>query len=61
MSPSEVDVLVARATGEAIERVQRLGFSLADPEDLLDLEPFAQRPNYVDWDAVDRQRLSLFP
>jgi len=61
MTQSEVDVLVSRATGEAIDRVQRLGFSLADRvENFFDPEPFI-RPKIVDWDQLDRERLTLFP
>jgi len=61
MTQSEVDVLVARATGESIDRVQRLGFSLADRvENFFDPEPCI-RPKIVDWDQLDCERLTLFP
>ena len=56
MSQSELDRLVAAATGESLGAVRQLGFSLADPLRVeFDPEP-AAGASYLDWDHVDRRR-----
>jgi hypothetical protein len=56
MTSHELNLAVARATGESVDTISRLGFSplvLDLPEDdLLDRAPLT-----VDWDALDVQRL----
>jgi hypothetical protein len=56
MSQTELDYLVAAATGESPRTVHELGFSLADPLDVaFDPEPSGTAP-YLDWDEVDDRR-----
>jgi len=56
MTQSEIDFAVSRATGEAVDRIHRLGFSIADPVENFDRESFMRRPKYIDWDVVDSDR-----
>ena len=57
MNQSQLDRAVARATGEFLDTVSRMGFSIADPESLhYDPEPPRRRPLVVDWDALDARR-----
>ena len=59
MTQGNLDRAVARATGETVSTIRRLGFSLAAPDEMRpDPEPF---PQVVDWDALDAQRVSYFP
>ncbi len=53
MNQNDLDRQVARATGESIGRISRLGFSLVGGSPL----PVDERdPLVVDWDDVDSQR-----
>jgi hypothetical protein len=65
MTQAEIDRAVARATGESVATVRRLGFQLEDlfPEDFDDLESDVQAvdegPRVFDWDdyaAVSLER-----
>jgi hypothetical protein len=57
MNQSQLDRAVARATGESRDTINRMGFSIADPESVqYDPEPSRRRPLIVDWDALDAQR-----
>ncbi len=57
MTQHELDQLVATATGEPLQTIRHLGFSIADPEQPnFDPEPYDLPPQVVDWDTVDRQR-----
>jgi hypothetical protein len=60
MSQSELDRLVASATGESRVTVRQLGFSLADPLDVAyDPEPGDDGDDrYLDWDLVADQRFA---
>jgi hypothetical protein len=52
MTQNELDLQIARATGESVRRIARQGFSLVGgpcPAD--EREPFT-----VDWDEADRAR-----
>lgn len=56
MTSRELNRAVARATGETVDTIARLGFSplaLEPAEDDLPERP----PLVVDWDALDRERL----
>ena len=57
MVQSQLDRLVADATGEDVYEIQRRGFSLADPtETNFDPEPDCRSPQIIDWDDLDFQR-----
>ena len=52
---------VARATGEAISTIRRMGFNIFDPtgpHDELDELP---RPQTVNWDRLDANRPAFLP
>lgn len=53
MTQRELDREVAQATGESLSHVRRLGFSIL-------IAPEAP-PQTVDWDALDEERLGLYP
>jgi hypothetical protein len=56
LSQSDLERLVAAATGESPRTVRELGFSLADPLTVaFDPEPSGTAP-YLDWDGVDDRR-----
>lgn len=58
MSQTEVNRAVARATGESVGTIQRLGFLIADPEtDVEDSDDEDLGPYLLDWDELDEQRL----
>ena len=57
MTQNQLNRLVADATGEDLEAIRQLGFSLADPFDIdFDPEPNDLPPQVVDWDDLDEQR-----
>ena len=58
MTQSEIDVAVARATGESVTTIRSLGFGL-DPEPKLEHED--DQPRVLDWDEVDARRSVVFP
>jgi hypothetical protein len=60
MTRSCVERAVVRATGESLAIVQRLGFSVIEPQVNLSDDPPA-KPGIVDWDALELQRVGLFP
>lgn len=53
MTPSEIEHAVARATGESLATIRRLGIST--------IIPIADEPLTVDWDELDAQRMAIFP
>jgi hypothetical protein len=58
MTQAEVDRAVARATGESVRTIQRLGFLIADPDsELTDPDDEELGPYVLDWDEVERERL----
>lgn len=66
MTHSRIDRAVARATGESIATIRRMGFQIAcprlvrfDPEP--DANQIAGEPAIVDWDDLDAQRVSYLP
>jgi hypothetical protein len=59
MTQSRLYRAVARATGESLETIRSLGFSIVEP-DIADPEP-TSAPQVVDWDNFDAQRVVLFP
>ena len=62
MQSREIERAVANRTGESLAEIRRRGFQLADPIDVrFDPEPPRRMGRMVDWDALDAQRLGLFP
>jgi hypothetical protein len=60
MTQSRLNRAVARATGESLSTIRRMGFSIMPTEATdSDLEPAA--PNVIDWDVVEADRMVLFP
>lgn len=60
MVQSQLDRLVADATGEDVYEIQRRGFSLADPlETNFDPEPDCRSPQVIDWDDLEAQRFEV--
>ena len=57
MTQTQLDRMVAKATGEDIRSIRRRGFSVATFG--IDLEPDQRPPQMVDWDEVDRKRYEL--
>ena len=55
MKQTDLDRAVARATGETVSTIKRLGFLLADPTDSLDTDSDARGPNVIDWDELQAQ------
>ena len=60
MTPSQLNRAVARATGESIATIRRRGFSIVDVPASGDFGE-AATPQFVDWEAIDDQRVSIFP
>jgi hypothetical protein len=60
MHQSQLERNLARATGESVVTIRRMGFSLFDPErDPLDLDDVDCGPTMIDWDAIESQRIAL--
>jgi hypothetical protein len=48
--------MVARATGEDLREIRRMGFTIADPARVgYDPEPKKRRFRTLDWDVVNRE------
>ena len=57
MTQAELDRAVAKATGENLRVISRLGFTLADPVSVEhDPEPSDIEDMIVDWDALELER-----
>lgn len=56
MRQADLNRAVARATGETLETVKRLGFLLADPNDTLDPDSSDLGPCVLDWDELEAQQ-----
>ena len=57
MTQTQLEQLVAKATGEDIRAIRHLGFSVADPLEVdFDPEPDNLSPQMIDWDELDLQR-----
>ena len=56
MKQTDLDRAVARATGETVSTIKRLGFLLADPTDSLDPDSDEGAPDVIDWDELQAQR-----
>ena len=53
---ADLDRAVARATGETVSTIKRLGFLLADPADPLDPDAEELGPYVIDWDELESER-----
>ena len=49
-------MLWARATGETVSTIKRLGFLIAEPDDSRDPDSDEYGPYVIDWDALEPQR-----
>ena len=56
MKQAELDRAVARATGETVSTIKRLGFLLAEPADSLDPDADDDGPYVIDWNELEAQR-----
>ena len=55
MKQEKINRLVARATGEDLREIRRMGFTIADPAHVgYDPEPKQRRFRTLDWDVVRR-------
>ena len=62
MTQQQLELAVARATGETLAVIRRRGFGLLDPPQVT-FEPVEVEfgPHVVDWDELADQRPGLFP
>ena len=58
MKQSSFDRAVARATGETVSIIRRIGFNLVDPAEPRDAMP---KPRIVNWDRLDSRRPAYLP
>ena len=57
MTQQELELAVAKATGEDAAEIRRHGFSLVEPDDdNFDPEPDLRPPQIIDWDEYDLRR-----
>ena len=57
MRQSRINRMVARATGEDLREIRRMGFTIADPARVgYDPEPKQRRFRTLDWGVVRRER-----
>ena len=56
MKQADLDRAVARATGEAVSTIKRLGFLLAESTDCHDPDAEVLGPCIIDWDELEAQR-----
>ena len=57
MTQQELELAVAKATGEDVPEIRRHGFSLVEPDDdNFDPEPDLRPPQIIDWDEYDLRR-----
>jgi hypothetical protein len=62
MTQRQINRAVARATGDSLATIARMGFGLVDPATDQDAwEPADFGPNVIDWDEREKQRLSYLP
>ena len=57
MTQTQLEQLVARATGEDIRAIRERGFSVADPLKVnFDPEPDNLHPQMINWDELEVER-----
>ena len=59
MTQTQLDRMVAKATGEDLRSIRRRGFSIATFGIDLEPDPDQRPPQMVDWDELDRKRYEL--
>jgi hypothetical protein len=60
MTQNQFHCALAKATGESIRTLKRIGFSLLEPDiDRVDTEARDLAPQTVDWDRLEEDRISL--
>ena len=53
MTQRDLDLSIARATGESLPEIRRLGFGIADPIKVrFDPEPSHVPPQWLDWEPA---------
>jgi len=55
MHQNELNRAVARATGESVRTIAKMGFGPLNPL------PVDREPLVVDWDQLEAQRVAVFP
>ena len=61
MTQQELNVAIAKATGEELSEIQRHGFSLVDPSNTdFDPEPNDLPPQVIDWESDHDDTVSFF-
>ena len=58
MKQADLNRAVALATGESMSTVKRLGFLLAEPDEVIDPAAEESGPYVIDWDALETNRLT---
>ena len=58
MTQTDLELAVSRATGDSLRTIRRFGFSPLDSAHHLDPEAAEQVPQIVDWDSIERQRVT---
>lgn len=59
MTQAELNRAVARATGESVAEVKRIGFLLAEPDtEIPDPDDEDLGPSVFDWDEFDEMRMA---
>jgi hypothetical protein len=62
MTQRQLDHAVARATGDSLATIARMGFSIVDPLAAADDDsPTVFGPNLVDWDRQEAEHLRYLP
>jgi len=61
MDQSQLDRAVARATGEPLATIRRMGFSLHASPAIQEDRDALPRPQTVNWDRLDAQRSGYLP
>lgn len=58
---SKCDRAIAEAVGETPREIRRRGFQVVESPNQFPKEPEWLSPQIVDWDALDAERVWLFP
>jgi hypothetical protein len=56
MKQADIDRAVARATGETVSTIKRLGFLLDEPANRVDPDAEENGPYVIDWDEQETER-----
>jgi hypothetical protein len=60
MTQDQFHRALAKATGESVRTLKRLGFSLLEPDlGQIDAEALDVAPQTVDWDRLEADRIAL--